>query len=242
MDDVAESQREHGSTAGYWQHYRRKEVVCAECRNALRAERARWREQNREKLREKERRRAAQRRADPNDPIHQSKRRAARKAQQKTLGAASNRAREWTSEEDAMVLRPDLSMTEIALAIGRTRNGVVNRRRFLRRGPEAVNRERRENYVKDAERIRAAKKRNYDQNPEPRRRAAESIRHKAQGATVSAADRSGQQWTGPELELLSRDDLSVHEIARTIRRTFYAVRQMKTRLHIEPKLQNLAGQ
>lgn len=60
--------------------------------------------------------------------------------------------------------------------------------------------------------------------------------------TVDGAARRGHEWTGPELELAARDDLTAVEIARMLGRTRYAVTSMRYKLRREPAKQRLAGQ
>ena len=56
-----------------------------------------------------------------------------RAQQAATYEAGASRYRYWTPEEDAEALREDLTILEIALRLGRTRNSVLTRRRDLRR-------------------------------------------------------------------------------------------------------------
>lgn len=58
---------------------------------------------------------------------------------------------------------------------------------------------------------------------------------------LDRARRHNQQWTGPELELAARRELSARQVAEMVGRTMYAVMSMRHRLEIEPKLQTLAG-
>lgn len=75
---------------------------------------------------------------------------------------------------------------------------------------------------------------------------AEAARRKAidgdlNNQTRETARRYGDQWTGPELELLARTDLTLKEKAVMLGRTWYAVRTMRTRLRVEPMLDHVAG-
>ncbi|MCW2899003.1 MAG: hypothetical protein JWO67_1268 [Streptosporangiaceae bacterium] len=71
--------------------------------------------------------------------------------------------------------------------------------------------------------------------------AADRFVRRTQGATLEKATRSGYQWTGPELELAGRSDLTAKEVALMIGRSFYAVQNARSKLRAEPKVANLAG-
>lgn len=64
---------------------------------------------------------------------------------------------------------------------------------------------------------------------------------RAQAKTAEQAKRHGQQWTGPELEVAARDDLSLVEIATLLGRTLGAVRQVRQRLKDDPMKIHVAG-
>ena len=74
-------------------------------------------------------------------------------------------------------------------------------------------------------------------SPEASRRAW----RKAQDETVERASRSRQEWTGPELELLTRTDLTNREKALLIGRTYAAVRGMIVKMQLDPRKARLAG-
>lgn len=65
--------------------------------------------------------------------------------------------------------------------------------------------------------------------------------HRLNEETRSHAHRHGYQWTGPELEIASRTDLSSQTVSVMTGRTLRAVQSMRDRLRHEPKLQQLAG-
>lgn len=48
-------------------------------------------------------------------------------------------------------------------------------------------------------------------------------------------------WTGPELEILSREHLSLQDAARMLGRTLAACREMRRKLRVDPRKQALAG-
>lgn len=62
-----------------------------------------------------------------------------------------------------------------------------------------------------------------------------------QAQSIEAAAHHFQQWTGWELELITRTDITVREMARLTGRTFYAVRTMRKRLRREKALQAVAS-
>lgn len=70
-------------------------------------------------------------------------------------------------------------------------------------------------------------------------RLRQSITRQAQ--TLDQAARRGQQWTGPELELVARTDLTSREVAAMIGRTYYAVAKARERLRGDPKTIAVAG-
>lgn len=59
--------------------------------------------------------------------------------------------------------------------------------------------------------------------------------------SLSSAVSRGNQWTGPELELLLRDDLSNQELALMLGRTHYTISVMKSKVRNHPKYQAAAG-
>lgn len=48
-------------------------------------------------------------------------------------------------------------------------------------------------------------------------------------------------WTGPELEILDREHLSLQDASRMLGRTLAACREMRRTLHVDPRKQALAG-
>lgn len=60
-------------------------------------------------------------------------------------------------------------------------------------------------------------------------------------ATRTTADRHGHQWTGPELEIASRQDLSHEYCAKMLGRTMRAVETKRCQLRVSLKVQLLAG-
>lgn len=64
---------------------------------------------------------------------------------------------------------------------------------------------------------------------------------KRNGQTLEQAVRWGREWTGPELELAARTDLTVRQIARMIGRSYYAVSTKRRLLRLDPKTIAVAG-
>lgn len=65
------------------------------------------------------------------------------------------------------------------------------------------------------------------------------LQHRAK--TRAKANRHGFQWTGPELEVAARSDLTIAEVALMLGRTYDAVCNARRRLKDDPKLIHLAG-
>lgn len=53
--------------------------------------------------------------------------------------------------------------------------------------------------------------------------------------------RNGYLWTGPEMEIIERDDLTARQAALMIGRSLMAVRQRRQAIRREPKLQRVLG-
>jgi hypothetical protein len=65
---------------------------------------------------------------------------------------------------------------------------------------------------------------------------------RAQAESLDGAKRHGREWTGPELEVAARKDLSAREVAKTLGRTFAAVNAVRKKLREQdPRTVNLAG-
>jgi hypothetical protein len=65
--------------------------------------------------------------------------------------------------------------------------------------------------------------------------------HKIQRRTEETASRRGYEWTGPELEIAARPDLTAQQVALMLGRTLRGVRRMRDRLRNDPKIRHLAG-
>lgn len=65
---------------------------------------------------------------------------------------------------------------------------------------------------------------------------------KLQDATVDTAVNWGKEWTGPELEVLTRTDMTISEMAKALGRTYKGVAGMKRKMNDHPREQWLAGE
>lgn len=59
--------------------------------------------------------------------------------------------------------------------------------------------------------------------------------------SLDRATRRGQEWTGPELELLLRDDLTNAQLAEMLGRTYATVSVMKSKVRHDPRYAKAAG-
>ncbi|MCM8555375.1 hypothetical protein [Streptomyces sp. STCH 565 A] len=66
-------------------------------------------------------------------------------------------------------------------------------------------------------------------------------RASSQAQTIPVARNHRKEWTGSELELAARTDLTANEVAKMLGRTFNAVTTMRSRMEREPKYASLAG-
>jgi len=64
---------------------------------------------------------------------------------------------------------------------------------------------------------------------------------RAQNATMPTAGRRGMPWTGPELEIVARADLTAEQAAQMTGRTYHGVETQRRRLGIDPRKADLAG-
>lgn len=81
-------------------------------------------------------------------------------------------------------------------------------------------------------------------NPKDPRRAVldmERYRAREQEKTTPKARNHGKQWTGPELEIASRPELTATQAAKMLGRTHVAVRAARQKLRREPKWARVAG-
>lgn len=64
---------------------------------------------------------------------------------------------------------------------------------------------------------------------------------RANAATLESAVNHYKQWTGPEMEIAARADLTARQAALMIGRSMKAVKTMRMRLRNDPKYRNAAG-
>lgn len=225
-DDVREATAESLCTGGY-----HKGCRCPECKSVNKQRADAWRSKNRAKVRAQAARAYAS---------YQSK----TKAQ-----ATKKPGTRWTKEEITLALRDDLTLREIALQLGRSYSSVQKMRQHLR-NPDATKAKRaRPASAQEVTKhgvagysrgcrcdVCSEEKRKYQETPEARRSAIER-----QLSTRATAKRHRFQWTGPDLEVAARNDLTVKEIATLLGRSYSSVANMRHRLGVEPKIINLAG-
>jgi len=118
----------------------------------------------------------------------------------------------WTESELETASRDDLTTTQAALVLGRSHKAVQGIRRRLRAGDQ-----------------------------ETARREASARRDRVQARTLEAARRRGYVWTGPELEIASRRDLSTQQVALMLGRTYWAVEMIRRQLRADPRKALVAG-
>jgi len=73
------------------------------------------------------------------------------------------------------------------------------------------------------------------------RRAGNEYRQGIYSETLDGASNHFKKWTGPEMEILERGDLSHREAALLLGRTVWAVQTMRRRLRAEPKVIQVVG-
>lgn len=58
---------------------------------------------------------------------------------------------------------------------------------------------------------------------------------KINAESLATAYRNGQEWTGPEIEMVMRADLTAREVAPLIGRTVAAVKLMRHHCRVDPR-------
>lgn len=133
---IFEPPREHGTVAGYWQHYRRNEVPCGPCNDARCAYQKSLYHADIEvsRSREKASGRSAERYSQNRDAVIRQIREAAILLQNGTIDQAHRNGATWTGPElELLITRDDLSHSDLALMLGRTYYAVARKRNQLRR-------------------------------------------------------------------------------------------------------------
>ena len=154
-------------------------------------------------------------------PIEQSRRHGREqyaRRQAETVEQAPNRGYEWTTRELEIVLDRTRTSRDVATQLGRTYSAVV------------------------AQRFRDGKDLPPQIRSESSAVANEVWRQARQSRTRPVAKKHFYQWTGPELEVLMRDDgLSLEEKAFMLGRTYFAAGAMRRKCLIDPRKMKLAG-
>jgi hypothetical protein len=174
---------------------------------------------------------------------HQWERKHQRARQQaKSLDAAQRRGYPWTDAELGLAARRDLTDAQVATMTGRTYFGVRDKRIVMRESAEKKRQYQRKWYAKRIRndpgyaekqkqrwRQRAAaylakhpESRIENRNPNGRFATVEQYNELLENAT-----NNGKQWTGTELEIASREDLTVLQAARMLRRSYDSVRTVR---------------
>ena len=68
-----------------------------------------------------------------------------------------------------------------------------------------------------------------------------STRSRQRANTAMPQPRGGYQWTGPEMEIIERDDLTARQAGLMIGRSIFAVQRRREAIRNEPKLQRVLG-
>lgn len=71
--------------------------------------------------------------------------------------------------------------------------------------------------------------------------ASKDRHRKKNERTMLQAHNRGKHWTGPELDIAMRDDLTAAEAAAMLGRTYAAVMQARNRCKSDPKWQRVIG-
>lgn len=84
--------------------------------------------------------------------------------------------------------------------------------------------------------------RNAGKWPETRKRVQARVVRRHQQESLATAQRSNYVWSGPELELADRKDLTSRQVAEMTGRTLFAVRRMRRRIATgDPRLDGAIG-
>jgi predicted transcriptional regulator len=140
----------------------------------------------------------------------------------------------WTLAELQLVERTDMTVEQIALMLGRSWAAVQKQRQLLREpakpsGPQKpVTKHGLSGYNQGCRCSECHK-------------GKRSYRTSLQSETREKATRHGQQWTGPELEIAGREDLTVRQAAARLGRSYASVANMRHKLKVDPKTIDLAG-
>jgi hypothetical protein len=130
---------------------------------------------------------------------------------------AANRNHPWTAAELNLVSNDALTIAQVAAQLNRTYNGVRKMRARLRAGGPP------------------------DWLSDKAKKASSRSAARMNSESLETATRWGYPWTGPELELLARTDLTARQIATMTGRSCRAVYGKRHQLKADPKTINHAG-
>ncbi len=72
-------------------------------------------------------------------------------------------------------------------------------------------------------------------------KATEAQRKRVNDRTRDRAEHYKQEWTGPELEIATRSDLTAAQAARMLGRTMHGVKRVRAKCRTEPRYMKLLG-
>jgi hypothetical protein len=67
------------------------------------------------------------------------------------------------------------------------------------------------------------------------------LKEARQSRTLDSTKKGGQMWTGPELEIATREDLTIEQAAVKLGRTYRAVQNMRRKCRQDPRKMYLLG-
>lgn len=152
-------------------------------------------------------------------------------ANTETRRNASRNGKTWTPEDLAVAARSDLTNFEAAAILKRTAAAVAHARKRIAAGvadkPGQKRLQPRTREINARENIRRTERRHTDEIYN----ATQAARKRdLQKESLEHAPRRGLPWTGPELEIADRRDLTAAEIAAMTGRTLHAVHFVRAKL------------
>jgi hypothetical protein len=91
------------------------------------------------------------------------------------------------------------------------------------------------------DKVREASRRYYAAHPEKAREKVRRRMAQDYAVTRDSARHHYEMWTGPQLEIAAREDLTARQVAVMTGRTLYAVYSARHRLREDPRIISLAG-
>lgn len=89
--------------------------------------------------------------------------------------------------------------------------------------------------------ILAARRERYHAIADHERQQSKAYYHQSQRKSLEQAGNRGKEWTGPELELVARQDLTLNQLAEMLGRSFGAVCTARHKANHDPKFIELLG-